>query len=307
LGIGISLPAEKKLERFEIANMIIDIHNHADYHGYNVEMMLRNMDENGIDITCLLSWEAPPDDYDPGTKHAFSPFSSSPVPFERCAAYKEKAPDRFWLGFCPDPRRPDAIGRLKAAVSLYNISMCGELKLRMMYDNPDALRMYRFCGEQRLPVLVHLDYEIPQGSLSQPWPNYWYGGGIEALERACALCPETNFIGHAPGFWAHISADPNCAAEYYPKGPVIAGGELINALERYSNLYCDISAGSGHNALSRDLEFTRGFLIRFQDRVMFGRDYFDSVHRNLLDSLGLPSEVLEKIYCGNALRLLRNH
>jgi predicted TIM-barrel fold metal-dependent hydrolase len=285
--------------------MIIDIHNHADYHGYNVDKMLQNMDENGINITCLLSWEAPPNDYDPGTKHAFSPFSDAPIPFERCVAYKEKAPDRFLLGFCPDPRKPDAISRLKAVLSLYNISLCGELKLRMMYDNPDALRMYRFCGEQGLPVLVHLDYEIPQGS--QPWPNYWYGGGIEALERCCALCPQTNFIGHAPGFWAHISADNKYATESYPKGPVVPGGEVPNALEKYPNLYCDISAGSGHNALSRDLEFTKDFLIRFQDRVMFGRDYYDSVHRKLLDSLGLPGEVLEKIYCGNAMRLLRNH
>ena len=69
----------------------------------------------------------------------------------------------------------------------------------MMYDNPDAVRMYRVCGENGLPVLMHFDYELG----GRPWP-YWYGGGIEALE-GIALCPETNFIGHAPGFWAHIS------------------------------------------------------------------------------------------------------
>jgi len=52
--------------------MIIDIHNHADYHGHNVDAVLRDMDENGIAVTCLLSWECPPTDYDPETKHAFS-------------------------------------------------------------------------------------------------------------------------------------------------------------------------------------------------------------------------------------------
>ena len=135
--------------------MIIDIHNHADYHGYSVEDMLKNMDEYGISITCLLSWECNENEYNPQTKHCFSPFSKMPVPFSRCVEYKKAAPERFLLGFCPDPREPDAIARLKSVVDLYDISICGELKLRMMYDNPDAIRLYRFCGELGLPVLMH--------------------------------------------------------------------------------------------------------------------------------------------------------
>ena len=285
------------------APMIIDIHNHADYRGHNVDAVLRDMDENGIAVTCLLSWECPPTDYDPETKHAFSPFSENPVPFERCVAYKEKAPERFLLGFCPDPRRPDAIGRMRAALRLHELSVCGELKLRMMYDNPDALRLYRFCGENGLPVLLHLDYELGAGGC--PWPNWWYGGGIDALERVLALCPETKFIGHAPGFWAHISNDELCRAEAYPKGPVLPGGKIERLLGQYPNLYCDISANSGHNALSRDRDFTRAFLQTWQDRVLYGRDSFDGVHRALLESLGLPGEVLGKIYEGNARRVLR--
>ena len=137
--------------------MIIDIHNHADYHGYNVEKMLCNMDKYGIDITCLLSWEAPQTEYDPSSKRCLSPFSDMPIPFERCVEYKEKAPARFLLGYCPDPRKPDSIERLKAVTELYDISICGELKLRMMYDNPDAIRLYRVCGELGLPVLMHFD------------------------------------------------------------------------------------------------------------------------------------------------------
>ena len=280
--------------------MVIDIHNRADFHGHNPDKLLRNMDEHGIDITCLLSWEALESDYDPASKHAFSPFSEMPVPFERCVAYRDKAPDRLLLGFCPDPRRPDAIQRLISAIALYEISLCGEMKLRMMYDNPDAVRMYRVCGEHGLPVLMHFDYELGGGS----WP-YWYGGGIDALERVLALCPKTNFIGHAPGFWAHISDDEFYKTEAYPNGPVIRDGRIERMLEKYPNLYCDISAGSGHNALSRDLDFTREFLITWQDRVLFGRDYFDGIHQELLERLDLPSGVLEKIYCLNAKRILR--
>jgi len=287
-----------------MARKLIDIHLHADYHGYSAEKLVSNMDEFGISVTCLLSWESPENEFDPSTKYAFSPYSNQPVPFERCVAYRDKFPDRFLLGYAPDPRLPDSIMRLKAAINLYDINMYGELKLRMMYDNPDAVRMYRFCGENGLAVLMHFDYEL--GSGTYPWPNYWYGGGIDALERVLALCPETKFIGHAPGFWAHISNDGLHKTEYYPKtSPVIPGGRIEQLLEKYPNLYCDISANSGHNALNRDHEYTRKFLETWQDRVLYGRDYYVNIHQTLLNSLSLPEIVLDKIYCGNALRILK--
>jgi predicted TIM-barrel fold metal-dependent hydrolase len=75
-------------------------------------------------------------------------------------------------------------------------------------------------------------------------------------------------------------------------------------MRQYPNLYCDISAGSGWNALNRDHAFTREFLYEFQDRVLYGRDFFDSRHRELLDGLCLDTGVLAKIYAGNALRLV---
>jgi predicted TIM-barrel fold metal-dependent hydrolase len=173
----------------------------------------------------------------------------------------------------------------------------------MMYDNWDAIRLYRFCGEKGLPVTVHIDYEFDTGR-RYPRPNYWYGGGIEAFERAIKACPETIFLGHAPGFWAHISGDDKYDKEAYPKGKVLPGGKLIDMLRKYPNLYCDISAGSGCNALSRDPEFAIKFLTEFQDRVLYARDYFDNIHQEFLNGLGLPKEVLEKIYSGNALKLV---
>ena len=285
--------------------MIIDIHNHADYWGYSAEKMLENMDSYGLDITCLLSWECPKNEYNPATKKCFSPFSDIPVPFERCVEYKRTAPDRFLLGYCPDPRDPDAIDRLKAMISLYDISICGELKLRMMYDNPDAIRLYRVCGEYGLPVLMHFDYSIEKPNYTYPWPSYWYGGGLDALERVLKLCPETNFIGHAPGFWAHISNDDQYDKVSYPRGEVIPGGKIEVLLEKHPNLYCDISAGSGHNALSRDLDFTKDFITKYQDRILYARDYFDNIHQELLESIGLSDSVKKKLYESNARRILR--
>lgn len=173
----------------------------------------------------------------------------------------------------------------------------------MMYDNPDAIRMFRFCGEKGLPVVVHIDYEFDAG-YAYPRPNWWYGGGIDAFERAVQACPDTIFIGHAPGFWAHISGDDQYARTPYPKGKVVPGGKVIEMLRKYPNLYCDISAGSGCNALERDLAFAKQFLIEFQDRILYGRDYFDNRHQEVLASLQLPQSVLNKIYAENALRLI---
>lgn len=90
----------------------------------------------------------------------------------------------------------------------------------------------------------------------------------------------------------------------YPKGKVEPGGKLIDMLRRYPNLYCDISAGSGCNALKRDPGFALDFLLEFQDRMLYARDYFDNVHQEFLNSLDLPSAVLNKIYSGNAVKLL---
>ncbi len=50
------------------------------------------------------------------------------------------------------------------------------------------------------------------------------------------------------------------------------GGVTDKLLSDYPNLYGDLSANSGNNALSRDAEFTRDFLKRHQDKLIFGSD-----------------------------------
>lgn len=284
--------------------MIIDAHNHPDWHGHNLDRFLANMEKYKIDTTWLLSWETPQDEWAPGTTSVIcDPGPSGPIPFSRCLSYAERAPGKFILGYAPDPRKPDSVDKLAASIDIYGVRVCGELKLRMMYDNPDALRLFRYCGKRNLPVTVHIDYEFDTGQ-TYPRPSYWYGGGIEAFERAIAACPETIFLGHAPGFWAHISGDGKHDKEAYPTGKVVAGGKLIEMLRKYPNLYCDISAGSGLNAFSRDPEFAKEFILEFQDRILYARDYFDNKHQEFLNDLGLPSEVLAKIYADNALKLV---
>ncbi len=284
--------------------MIVDCHNHPDWHGHNLEAFLENMSKYNIDVTWLLSWEAPIDEYDPVyTSVVPDSGPQGPIPFARCISYAERAPGKFVLGYAPDPRRPGAIDRMKAAMRIYGVRIYGELKLRMMYDNPDAIRMYRFCGENGVPVQVHIDYEYETG-VEYPRASWWYGGGIEAFERAVKACPETIFLGHAPGFWAHISNDEQYLTNPYPDGEVVPGGKLVSMLRTYPNLYCDISAGSGIKSMQRDIKFAGTFLLEFQDRILYARDDFDNAHQDFLNSMELPDNVLKKIYSGNALKLV---
>ena len=292
--------------------MIIDAHNHPDWHGHNLEAFLANMDQFGIDKTWILSWEAPEDEYSPiyypmlGSRAMGSGAKGYAIPFTGCLDYKTRAPERFVLGYAPDPSRPDAVAALKAAVDIYGVQVCGEVKLRMLYDNPDAIDMFRFCADAGLPVTLHFDYATAQINPSgYPRPNWWYGGSIDTLEHMLQLCPKTNFLGHAPGFWGHISNDDLAYTNPYPKGPVIPGGKIEYMLEKYPNLYCDISAGSGCMALSRDLEYTYKLINRFPDRFLYARDYFDNAHQELIEKLNLQQDVKELIYHGNAERLIR--
>ena len=284
--------------------MIIDVHNHPDWHHHNVDKFIENMNQYNIDKTWILSWECPETEYDPGYNKNISPINQhNCIPFSNCLRYMEKYPERFVLGYAPDPRTPDAIDKMNAAITIHGARVYGELKLRMMFDDRDAIRMYKFCGSKNVPVLVHIDYEFNSGR-AYPRPNYWYGGGILPFERAIAECEETIFIGHAPGFWAHISGDDQYNKAAYPTGKVAEGGKLIQMLNDYPNLYCDMSAGSGCNALKRDPEFAFWFLNEYQDRILYGRDYFDNQHQEFLATLDLSQEVKDKIFYKNALKLV---
>ena len=99
----------------------------------------------------------------------------------------------------------------------------------------------------------------------------------------------------------------------YPKGKVIPG-RIWELMREYSNLYCDLSAGSGANALMRDRDNAVAFLTEFQDRIYYGCDICASVNRHpyllneFLDTLmadgSLSETVYRKICRENALALL---
>ena len=79
-------------------------------------------------------------------------------------------------------------------------------------------------------------------------------------------------------------------------------------MQAYPNFYCDLSAGSGSNALKRDMTFAREFLIRRQNQLVFGTDYLapgqEVQQFEIIEQLNLPSDALEKIATKNLHGLL---
>jgi predicted TIM-barrel fold metal-dependent hydrolase len=301
--IALSAPQKKVDGQSRPGHRIIDIHCHPRWIGHNGAKMVENMNAAGIERAWLLSWEVPEREMETGYYSTLNPTGVG-IPFRDVVEVAERYPDRFVLGTTVDPRDPYAHQRLKAAVDIHQVRVFGEFKLRLRYDDPDAERLFQYCGELGLPVIFHLDTTFPRLGVpsSRQW---WYGGGIETMEAPLRLCPQTQFLGHAPAFWREISADADQEPLPYPKGkPIVGRGRLLQYLDKYPNLNCDLSAGSGHTALSRDLNFSRKFLIDYQDRMFFGRDQFTNDLFDLLISLNLPAEALAKILGGNALRLV---
>jgi predicted TIM-barrel fold metal-dependent hydrolase len=141
----------------------------------------------------------------------------------------------------------------------------GELKFHVEAAGPELRRVYSLAAELNVPVLIHFQ-EVPhtetEGVFSTGFKNF------EALLKAY---PKTRFVGHADAFWANVSADyANEAA--YPTGKIKRGGVTDKLLADYPNLFGDLSANSGNNALSRDPEFTEGFLKRHLSKLIFGSD-----------------------------------
>jgi predicted TIM-barrel fold metal-dependent hydrolase len=175
----------------------------------------------------------------------------------------------------------------------------GEHKPGVNFDDPRNMALYAACNELKFPLLFHIDNQRNMDKT-----------GLPGLENAIKANPDVNFIGHGPGWWASISGGIS-EAELggYPKGKVNPGGAIDTLMDKYPNIYADLSAGSGAGAIDRDLAFGREFLIRRADRVCFGTDFLAPAQgvpqfELFEQKLTLPEEVQAKIFRNNARKLL---
>ncbi len=290
---------------------MIDSHQHVFWHGRDDRGLIADMDEHGILLAWLLTWDIAPEEDVPSVHRVLNPLHRRPdgthagIPLCDLVRARDHFPDRFVLGCCPHPLAGDAAGILRAAVSMHGVRVCGEWKFRMLLDDPRCLELFRAAGELGLPVVLHLDAPyLADGNGGRNYQPDWYGGTIENLERALLACPETIFIGHAPGFWREISGDAAEDPAFYPDGAVSPGGRLGPLLDRYANLYADLSARSALAALSRDPPYARDFLCRFARRLLFARDCYGGDLAAFLETLALPAVARAAIFRGNAARLV---
>lgn len=286
----------------------VDVHNHPYWYGHNPHDLIANMDHFGIEQTWLLSWETDDEELaNAPLYHDLMDPRGVAAPLGLVLEAAAYSPDRLVPAWAPNVKDRHARRKLRAAVDLHGVRICGELKQRLLYNDPDAIALFRYCGELGLPVLFHL--ECPpyvNRRMAAGFGNWeqWYGGDIATVDDMCARCPDTVFIGHGPGFWREFAAGDEDSEESYPVGEVRGEGRLFDTLRRHPNLYADVSANSGCNALTRDTEFAAAFLDEFQDRVLFGRDHFHGRHIQAIAALGLRGGVHRKIMRENAAGLL---
>ncbi len=184
----------------------------------------------------------------------------------------------------------------------------GELTASLYADDPMMDNLFRHCAECDMPVLIHI----------APQPSGAYGIvddlGLPRIEKMLKKHPGLKLIGHSMCFWSEISADnTNETRNKYPKGKV-KEGRLAELMREYGNLYCDLSAGSGANAMMRDPEYAAGFMAEFSDRIYYGSDIcyagqkfqyeFDEFLTGMVSSKMLSRDDYEKIIRKNAERLL---
>jgi uncharacterized protein len=276
----------------------VDMHTHLGQTwnttvSLTAEELLRWMDAHRIAQAVVLPLVSP---------ESSSYLITSDFVLEQTKPYR----DRLIPFCCIDPRTSYS-GGLKGLVGMLSKYVeagakgFGEHKNGLAFDDPKNMTLYAACAELKLPLLFHIDN---QRNLDKP--------GLPRLENALKTHPGCTFIGHGPGWWASISGDATQAdLGGYPKGPVAPGGAIDTLMEKYPNIYGDLSAGSGASAISRDLAFGREFLIRRQDRICFGTDFlapkqgvpqFDLFEQTLTD---LPANAKAKVFRDNARRLLQ--
>jgi len=228
--------------------------------------------------------------------------------FEAC----DQFPGRF-IKFCNvDPRLTDNSPEHDFAPLLEYYKSCGaqgmgELVANLWWDDPRVQQLLSGCEQVGFPVIFHAatrEFRM-YGLITEP--------GLGGLERALKKFPRLQLVGHSQAFWSEVGPVSEEERGRYPTGKVLPGGAAPRLLREHPNLWGDLSAGSGFNAVSRDPEWGYRFLEEFQDRLCFGLDICaPSGKTPLVDFMrdaGAAGKISrathEKIMGGNAARLLK--
>jgi predicted TIM-barrel fold metal-dependent hydrolase len=183
----------------------------------------------------------------------------------------------------------------------------GEITANLHFLDPKVQNLFKCCEEVGFPLTFHIAARMDRiyGLYDDP--------GLPQLEESLKRFPKLKFFGHSQSFWAEMAPLKNyCDRFVYPNYPIEEEGVVPKLMRKYENLYGDLSAGSGFNALNRDRAYSIKFLNEFQDRLFFGTDICaPDTPTPLVDYLlelrenGEISEtVFQKVARENAIRVL---
>jgi len=288
--------------------MFIDVHVHAYRPGCppadgrtrfaTPEEVLQRYEELGIERGCLLPLIGP---------EVYLPQSN-----EECLEMCERSGGRLIPCCNVDPRgisnSPDApLGIWLRHYRERGCRIVGEVMPNLPFLDPRCQNLFAAVAEVGMPLTFDISDRLggSYGFYDEP--------GLPQLEETLRRHPTLKIFGHGPAFWAEIGVlrRPGDRGGYpdYAVGKEGATGRLFR---RFPNLYGDLSARSGYNALARDRAYAVYFLNEFQDRLMFGTDLCSpdqplplaSFLMNLRDEGKISDNVFQKIARLNALRIL---
>ena len=227
---------------------VIDIHQHTPYSGRTGEQLVAHQHAMGIAKTVMLP---------AGSQGGLAAGAGGN---EVVVALCRTHPDAYVFFANELPDIPDTKRVLEKFLNAGALGI-GEQKFHVDCDSKGMQLVASIAAHYGVPVLMHFEHDA-------------YNLGFERFHTMLERFPKVNFIGHAQTWWGNI--DRNHRQDVmYPKGPVTPGGITDRLLTDYANVYGDLSAGSGLNALLRDEDHARGFLDRHQDKLLYGSDCSD--------------------------------
>jgi len=196
---------------------------------------------------------------------------------------------------------------------------------RIAVDDPRLDPIWKKCGELGIPVLIHsgepspfwkpkdkynerwLELKQEPSRYKSPDENPSFEVIMEEQHHMFRKHPETKFIDAHLGWYGNDLE------------------RLGNLLDSMPNVYTELGAVLAE--LGRQPRFAREWMIKYQDRVMMGKDtynkkeyytyfrvletydeYFDYYRKRhahwKMYGLGLPDSVLQKVYYKNALNVI---
>lgn len=196
---------------------------------------------------------------------------------------------------------------------------------RVHVDDPRLDPVWEKCGELGIPVLIHTGepavFWEPVDKHNERW--------LEMKQF-----PERHRDPEKYPSWEKVMSEQWNVFRRHPNTTFInahlgwMGNDLARLgklLDEFPNVYTEIAAVLAE--LGRQPRFAKKFFIKYQDRVMFGKDtwqpeeyyvyfrvletkdeYFDYYRKRhafwKMYGLGLPDEVLRKLYYKNALKVV---